>query len=395
MRSESTFSYSTQPQPAPIKRKNKYRESSDVQNERAGNLMYDSRVARGNTYSARLTSTSFKSESPGINRKLNRGSSERNVGESIKRSSTPPAVAGRMHMNMQTENFLEELTDKRIEIDAETQTQAFLDRPASPLFVMARTGVDAVTQILSNDLFDFDTEVVPILEVLVGKTLHVAMLELMQEEELEVPQSNFSACMTCLSQAFVCLSISSILQAIYRQQEEFTFLRSIELAEVQRLEAESKRKAKEKTRRIDQELIRVATKRALEEKIAAQYFSQQYLGSIHTNVFDLLQGEGHFYDPLQREIEEVTMVDLLASLRLRSDFYEAARQIADELLAAAKLRAREFENRAIIYREEKEEEKRLQELRDVAEKQMEAERIAKEKAKKDAAEGEDSEHDDW
>jgi radial spoke head protein 3 len=89
-------------------------------------------------------------------------------------------------MNMQTENFLEELTDKRIEIDAETQTQAFLDRPASPLFVMARTGVDAVTQILSNDLFDFDSEVAPILEVLVGKTLHVAMLELMQEEELEV-----------------------------------------------------------------------------------------------------------------------------------------------------------------------------------------------------------------
>jgi Radial spoke protein 3 len=142
-------------------------------------------------------------------------------------------------------------------------------------------------------------------------------------------------------------------------------------------------------------LVRVATKRALEEKIAAQYFSQQYLGSIHTNVFDLLQGEGHFYDPLQREIEEITMVDLLASLRLRSDFYEAARQIADELLAAAKLRAREFENRAITFREDKAEQKRLQELKDAEDKEMEADRIAKEKAKKDAAEGEDSEHDDW
>jgi hypothetical protein len=89
------------------------------------------------------------------------------------------------------------------------------------------------------------------------------------------------------------------------------------------------------------------------------------------------------------------MVDLLASLRLRSDFYEAARQIADELLAAAKLRAREFENRAIIFREDKAEQKRLQELKDAEDKEMEADRIAKEKAKKDAAEGEDSEHDDW
>lgn len=43
-----------------------------------------------------------------------------------------------------------------------------------------------VTQIQPGDLFDFDLEVEPILEVLVGKTLHVAMLELMQEEELEV-----------------------------------------------------------------------------------------------------------------------------------------------------------------------------------------------------------------
>jgi hypothetical protein len=89
------------------------------------------------------------------------------------------------------------------------------------------------------------------------------------------------------------------------------------------------------------------------------------------------------------------MVDLLASLRLRSDFYEAARQIADELLAAAKLKAREFEKRAVIYREEKAEVRRLQELKDAEEKRMEADRIAKEKAKKDAAEGEDSEHDDW
>ena len=40
------------------------------------------------------------------------------------------------------------------------------------------------TQILPGDLFNFDVEVDPILEVLVGKTPHVAMLEIMQEEEL-------------------------------------------------------------------------------------------------------------------------------------------------------------------------------------------------------------------
>lgn len=195
MRSESAFSYSSQPQPAPIKRKNKYRDAVDTQNDRTGNLMFDSRVARGNTYSTKLSSSSFKSETQPVTRRPNRGLSDNNRGS--KRSSTPPAMPGRMHMEIQTENFLEELTDKNIEIDAETQTQAFLDRPASPLFVPAKTGVDAITQIDSMDLFDFDAEVAPILEVLVGKTLHVAMLELMQEEELQVRENVVNFYLVC------------------------------------------------------------------------------------------------------------------------------------------------------------------------------------------------------
>merc|ERR1712146_286244 len=101
-----------------------------------------------------------------------------------------------------------------------------------------------------------------ILEVLVGKTLHVAMLEIMQEEELN---------------------------AIASQQLEFETIRNIELAEVRRLEAEMKRKAQEKERRIEQETKRKQARRELEEKVAARSFSQQYLGDLHTGVFDTLQ----------------------------------------------------------------------------------------------------------
>eukprot|EP00596_Hydrurales_sp_CCMP1899_P008821 CAMPEP_0119035260 /NCGR_PEP_ID=MMETSP1177-20130426/2198_1 /TAXON_ID=2985 /ORGANISM="Ochromonas sp, Strain CCMP1899" /LENGTH=351 /DNA_ID=CAMNT_0006993269 /DNA_START=178 /DNA_END=1233 /DNA_ORIENTATION=+ len=306
-----------------MKRKTKYRDDSDIQNEPGlQNLMHDSRVVRGNTYSAKLMSSSLKTELPGMKKSIRNEGQRRKF--TTKRSATPPAVSGRMHMDMQTEDFLEELTDKPIEIDAETQTQAFMDRPASPLFVPARTGQDVVTQILPGDLFDFDLEVEPILEVLVGKTLHVSMLELMQEEELE---------------------------AIYRQQEEFELIRKIELAEVQRLEAEARRKALEKERRVEQELLRAAERQILEEKIAAQYFAQQYLGSLHSGVFDTLEEEGYFFDPLQKEIEEITMVDLLASLRSRSDFYEAAQEIADELIAAARMKAKEYEDKAVILRQ--------------------------------------------
>ena len=45
------------------------------------------------------------------------------------RVSTPDAVEGRKHIDIQTENYLEELTDAVRVNEADTQTDAFLDRP--------------------------------------------------------------------------------------------------------------------------------------------------------------------------------------------------------------------------------------------------------------------------
>jgi hypothetical protein len=43
--------------------------------------------------------------------------------------------------------YLEELTDTVPESDNTTQTDAFMDRPPTPLFVPQKTGMDAATQI--------------------------------------------------------------------------------------------------------------------------------------------------------------------------------------------------------------------------------------------------------
>ena len=61
--------------------------------------------------------------------------------------------------SLQTESYLEELTDTVPEADMQTQTDAFMDRPSTPMFVPAKMGVDATTQIEAGDLFDFDFEV--------------------------------------------------------------------------------------------------------------------------------------------------------------------------------------------------------------------------------------------
>ena len=55
-------------------------------------------------------------------------------------------------MPIQTELYLEELSDRVEEADVDVQTDAFLDRPPSPLFVPAKTGMDVETQIYEGDV---------------------------------------------------------------------------------------------------------------------------------------------------------------------------------------------------------------------------------------------------
>ena len=68
------------------------------------------------------------------------------------RVQTPEAVEGRQHVDVQTELYLEELSDRVEEADVECQTDAFLDRPPSPMFIPAKTGVDCETQILEGEV---------------------------------------------------------------------------------------------------------------------------------------------------------------------------------------------------------------------------------------------------
>ena len=68
------------------------------------------------------------------------------------RRHTPEPVEGRKHIPVQTELYWEELSDRIDEVDVDVQTDAFLDRPPSPMFIPAKTGIDIATQILDGDV---------------------------------------------------------------------------------------------------------------------------------------------------------------------------------------------------------------------------------------------------
>lgn len=151
-----------------------------------------------------------------------------------------------------------------------------MDRPPSPLFIPAKTGVDVETQIYEGDLFDFNIEVKPILEVLIGKTIEQSLLEVMEEEELA---------------------------NLRKQQREYEELRNAEKVEQQRLEEQERRLREEKHRRMKQAADVLKLEKETAEKLAAKAFAKSYLADLVPSVFNNLRENGYFYDPVNRDLE--------------------------------------------------------------------------------------------
>lgn len=269
--------------------------------------MYDRRVIRGNTYAVQTGPLPGQPDPIEIQRQqqAKRRALARKRAQEQLRPRTPEPVEGRKHVDVQTEIYLEEIADRIIEVDMECQTDAFLDRPPTPLFIPAKTGKDVATQILEGELFDFDLEVKPMLEVLVGKTIEQSLLEVMEEEEL------------------------ANLRATQYAYEE---LRNVELAEVQRLEEQERRHREEKERRKQQQWEVVYKHNETSQKVAARVFAQRYLADLLPSVFGSLRDGGYFYDPIERDIEIGFLPWLMNEVDKTMEYNMVGRTVLDMLI---------------------------------------------------------------
>lgn len=317
MQQQRQYTFASEPRNIPAGRRHqRYRdEYAEQQAEESiaakyGNIMYDRRIVRGNTYASQTFPITAQPDPMEQQRELllrKQARAHRRRLEPM-RDQSPEAVEGRQHIEVQTDLYLEELTEKAQETDMQTQTDAFLDRPPSPLFIPAKTGVDIATQIEEGELFDFDLEVQPILEVLVGKTIEQSLLEVMEEEELK---------------------------AIRSQQKKFQDIRNAELAEQQRLEEQSKRRREEKERRVRQQREVIQKETETVEKMAATNYAKNYLQDLVPEVFDSLESSGYFFDVVEREVESDFMPWLMGEVSTELDRTVQARSMLDALIRSA------------------------------------------------------------
>ncbi|KAI0224262.1 radial spoke head 3 [Lamellibrachia satsuma] len=267
------------------------------------NIMFDPRVIRGNTYAmqSKLAVSSIP-EKVEIERQLadeRRTAMRRTPVKRRLRPITPEVVDERLFVPVRTSPYLQEIVDRKEEAQVGCQTDQFLDRTSSPspgqmltgledsrfsAYKPRKPGIDAQTQIYDGDLFQFKVEVRPMLEVLVGKTVEQALLEVMEEEELaELRSSQFS----------------------------YLEIRNAELVEQQRLEEKEQLLRQEKERRIEEMRSVIVKQKQTAMKLAAHVFSMGYLADLVQTVFQSLTDNGFFYDPVVRDVELMFMPSLM------------------------------------------------------------------------------------
>ncbi|OLP95737.1 Polycystin-2 [Symbiodinium microadriaticum] len=150
-------------------------------------ISWDKRVHRGNTYSM-YTQNAIKEAieaaqqsqvSPKVAKK--RRPKEKSIFD------MPLPEHERVPVDL-TKHLIASEEPLQVEV-VECQTDEFLPEPPPEQYQPQRTGIDASTQVEDGELFDFDAEVEPILDVLVMKTLEQSVMEVEEEHELSAMTS--------------------------------------------------------------------------------------------------------------------------------------------------------------------------------------------------------------
>eukprot|EP00831_Metopus_contortus_P080431 TRINITY_DN8229_c0_g1_i11.p2 TRINITY_DN8229_c0_g1~~TRINITY_DN8229_c0_g1_i11.p2 ORF type:complete len:309 (+),score=73.50 TRINITY_DN8229_c0_g1_i11:410-1336(+) len=234
----------------------------------------------------------------------------------------------------------------------------YVDRPPTPEFIPNPTGEDKEVQVIDTELFDYDLEVEPLLEVLVGKAIEEGRIEALEDWERE---------------------------ELRKHKEEYSIVREAELMEAQRMEAAYNRRVEETRRRQLQEEAHTKVKRHTQEKLISRLLSRSVLRPLRDSAIQLLVDGGELRNPRDQDFYSVYMpklyeiVDFHLTERakqvpiLQGLFTEALGALATDHRGAIE---KEYQKRMRI--KDKEEEKRQIRIAQALRKKEEEERLEEE-----------------
>jgi radial spoke head protein 3 len=165
-------------------------------------------------------------------------------------------------------NEWDELSDYENMVDErQLEPDYYIDRPPSPIFVPNPEGDPKLIQVndRDNDLFDFELEAEPVLQVLVGKALELAQIEAIEAfEKTELD----------------------------KHKRLFLQIKEAELMETQRMEAARKRRIEEQERRNLQQRTTKSQKVNAEKKVMARQTAKDFLFLFKRDSLKIMTDEG-------------------------------------------------------------------------------------------------------
>jgi len=251
--------------------------------------MYDKRIFRGSTNAAMVIPTGQYPAQIFDNRK------ERAKAKAQARAAaaeefftrdvrTPEPLAGRQNIDIQTDQFVEELTDKAPCYEIGCQTEIKIDRPSTPRFMARKKGVDKKTLVEDNELFHFDIEVGPILSVLVGKTLELSRMEVIEEEEL---------------------------REMREQQDHYNRMLGAENSDIQRMEANENKRLADFEKMKSNMREKRKNKQLAHRKVVARQVAKRFLGGLKERTVQHLADTGFYTNSFRVDVLDNDVVPWL------------------------------------------------------------------------------------
>ena len=142
--------------------------------------------------------------------------------------------------------------------------------------------MDKETQVEDGELFDFNEEVEPILNVLMSKVLEQSRMEVLEEEEIK---------------------------EMKEKQRYFEETRNRELMEVQKLEESETRRRKEMEMRLTQQQQKLTLNKVYQKKLFSRTIAKEYVKNLKNNTLTQLIERGVFRKPIATQY-----VNILAPL---------------------------------------------------------------------------------
>lgn len=258
---------------------------------------------------------------------------------------TPPVI-GREHISIMTDPVKTLIHPKPQTLEKKIETEDYIDRPVTPLFYPQERGENKSTQVEDGDLFHFDDEVEPILEMLTTKILEQSRMEVIEEDEIK---------------------------KMKLKQRSFEEIRNRELMEVQKLEKEEIRRKEEISRRINQQKEMHLNTNTIQKKLYSRVFAKDYTSKlknmaltdiIKAGIFrnvEKVQFAMNLHPTILENCETIVRSDFIFENKLNALFHKENRnKITDD---HRKSMQNEINRRDKLELEKKNEKERRRELR--------------------------------